>query len=126
MQPLVFSIRPVHVASFRSGVKRFEYRLRLPSVQSGDLALIYETAPVSAVVATVRVGIVYDGDPADVWGATCSLGGITRAEFYSYIGDRTRAVAIEMEPTWLDAPVRLPVGMVAPQSWARWKGTWPA
>lgn len=38
---------------------------------------------------------------------------------------RTRAVAIEMDPRWLSQPIPLPSGMVAPQSWARWRGDWP-
>jgi predicted transcriptional regulator len=125
MSPFVFSIRPPYVSMFRDGTKQFEYRRRRPKVEPGDMVLIYETAPVSRIVATALVGIVYDGDLDEVWGATCSVGGIDRATFYDYFGERDRAVAIEMEPTWLDDPVPLAAGMTAPQSWVRWRGAWP-
>jgi predicted transcriptional regulator len=125
MSPFVFSIRPPYVDMFRDGTKQFEYRRRRPNVSAGDMALIYETAPVSAIVATARVGIVYEGKPFVVWNVTQPCGGIDRATFDKYFGERDRAVAIELEPTWLDEPVPLPAGMAAPQSWARYKGTWP-
>jgi predicted transcriptional regulator len=124
-QPLVFSIRPVYLALFFDGRKRFEFRTRRPSVESGDVVLLYETAPTSAIVATAVVGIVYDGTPARVWDLAGSSGGITKAEFDRYFADRCRAVAVEIELTRLTSTVPLPVGMVAPQSWARWRGEWP-
>jgi predicted transcriptional regulator len=116
MSPLVLSIRPVYVDMFRDGSKRFEYRRRRPAVESGDTVLIYETAPVSRIVATALIGAVYDGLPSAVWNATCHSGGVDRAAFDRYFDACSRAVAIEMEPTWLDEPVALPAGMVATET----------
>jgi len=125
VHPLVFSIRPVYLAMFFDGRKRFEFRTRRPSVASGDVVLLYETAPTSAIVATAVVGVVYDGTPARVWELAGSVGGITKAQFDLYFGDRVRAVAVELELTRLTSSVPLPTGMVAPQSWSRWRGEWP-
>jgi predicted transcriptional regulator len=123
--PLVFSVRPVYLAMFFDGRKRFEFRTRRPSVESGDVVLLYETAPTSAIVATAVVGIVYDGAPARVWELAGSRGGITKAEFDRYFANRDRAVAVELEVARLTSTVPLPSSMAAPQSWARWKGEWP-
>ena len=124
-QPLVFSIRPVYLAMFFDGRKRFEFRTRRPSVAPGDVVLLYETAPTSAIVATAVVGTVHDGDPASVWEIAGERGGITKAEFDIYFANRGRAVAVELEVARLTSSVPLPAGMVAPQSWARWRGEWP-
>ncbi len=123
--PLVFSIRPVYVEMFFDGRKLFEFRTRRPAVKSGDVALLYETAPTSAIVATAVVGLVHDGAPARVWELAGSCGGITKAEFDRYFANRDRAVAVELDVTRLATTVSLPAGMVAPQSWARWRGEWP-
>jgi predicted transcriptional regulator len=125
MKPFVFSIRPRFMAMFFDGRKLFEYRTRLPAVESGDTVLLYETAPTSKIVASAVVGIVYDGEPGRVWARTGFSGGIGRAEFDEYFAGRERAVAIELDVTRLPEPLALPLNMVAPQSWARWKGEWP-
>jgi predicted transcriptional regulator len=124
-KPLVFSIRPVYLAMFFDGRKLFEFRTRRPSVVPGDIVLLYETAPTSAIVATAVVGTVHDDAPARVWNLAGSLGGITRVEFDRYFANRDRAVAVELAVTRLGSSVPLPDGMAAPQSWARWRGEWP-
>ena len=123
-RPMVFSIRPAYVAMFRAGTKHCELRTRLPSVTPGDTSLIYETAPMSMVVAEATIGTIVDDTPAAVWDQVERACGITRAEFDRYFAGRTRAVAIWMALRWLEHPVPLPSGMAAPQSWARWKGEW--
>lgn len=124
-QPLVFSIRPVYLVMFFDGRKRFEFRTRRPSVEPGDVVLLYETSPTSAIVATAVVGTVHDGTPARVWELAGERGGITRTEFDRYFANRDRAVAVELDVARMKLSVPLPIGMVAPQSWARWKGEWP-
>jgi len=129
-RPFVFSIRPRFLAMFRSGSKVYEFRRRRPSVRAGERHLVYETSPTSAIVAWASIGEVLDNEPDKVWELAGPRGGITRREFDEYFsnpsgGLRERAVAIEMKMTWMDKPIALPASMVAPQSWARWRGPWP-
>ena len=77
------------------------------------------------MAATAVVGTVHVGSPERVWERTGSRGGITKAEFDRYFVGRELAVAVELDVTKLAAPIKLPPGMVAPQSWARWRGEWP-
>ena len=132
VKPFVFSIRPCFLDMFRAGTKRrsmksgahVEFRTRRPSVKTSERHLIYETAPVSKVVAIATIGEIIVGTPDEVWALTTG-DGILRKDFDEYFDGRTRAVAIEMAMDWLDTPVALPDGMAPPQSWSRWKGAWP-
>ena len=116
---------------FRSGSKVYEFRRRRPSIKAGERHLVYETSPTSAIVAWASIGKVLDDDPDKIWDLAGPQGGISRGEFEEYFSDpgvdglRDRAVAIEMRMTWTEKPIELPASMVAPQSWARWRGPWP-
>lgn len=128
MSPLVFAIRTQFVRRLLGEAlpeKGVEYRTRRPNVAAGEIVLIYETAPTSAIVATAVVGEIYDGSVESIWEQTSAVGGISHAEYMRYFEGRTRAVAIRLTTTRLPEPARLPAGMAPPQSWARWKGEWP-
>ena len=149
-KPLVFSIRREYVEMFRRGVdpgqegvvgrhlpvypavdrrhdrrKRFELRKLRPKVKTGERVLIYETAPTQMIVAVAVVGVIYDATPAAIWDVAGAEVGIERWEFDRYFKNRDRAVAIELEPTWLAVPRPLWPTMTPPQSWSRWQGPWP-
>jgi predicted transcriptional regulator len=123
LPPFVFSIRPEHVANILAGTKRFEYRTRRPTLASGDEFFIYESRGRGGIVAKVRVTEVVDGCPCFVWNATQHASGVDAALFFDYFNGRTQAVAIGVEVVErYEAPLSLPMGMVAPQAWARLKG----
>ena len=123
--PFVFSIRPEYVARIFDGSKRYEYRTRRPSMRPGDLFLIYETAPVSMIVAEAWIHQVICEDPRNVWDHTAHAAGIDRAAFDAYFLGRDYACALDISKTrWLPDPAPLPSGMAPPQSWARYKGSW--
>lgn len=119
-QPFVFSIRPQYVERILDGRKRWEYRRRRPRVTTGDLILIYETAPASAIVASARVGDVLDGHMLDVWAETHADGWVEAQDYAAYFEGASRAIAIELTRlSVFTQSLPLPPGMVAPQSWAR-------
>ncbi len=141
-KPLVFALRREYVEAFRRGEKRLEFRTRPPKVEAGELVLIYETAPQRAdgwapssqmIVAVAKVGEVHVGTPDEIWDLAGAKGGIERWRFDRYFSKledgkmvpRARAVAIELEPTWLTCPRPLWPSMSPPQSWSRWQGPWP-
>jgi predicted transcriptional regulator len=124
-KPLVFAIRPEFVDAFASGAKLFEFRTRRPSVDMGDTVLIYETAPMSKIVATATVRNLFGGTPEQIWMATEGGRGIERDEFNRYFDGRSHAYAIRLDAKFLDVPLALPSCMKPPQSWTRWRGPWP-
>src|SRR5690606_17375317 len=103
--------------AFAAGSKRYELRTRRPAVSAGDLVLIYETAPTSAIVAEAIVGDIRDSLPSMIWHELGPVLGVTREQFGDYYRDRERAIAIELRLSWLGRPVKLPTGMAPPQSW---------
>lgn len=124
--PLVFAIRPRYVVGILARFKRFEYRTRKPTLAAGDSILIYETAPVSMVVAAVIVDGVISAPPAELWEQTGDRGGIPREDFDRYFAKREVGHAIELgEVKRFAKPLPLPEGQAVPQSWARWRGPWP-
>jgi predicted transcriptional regulator len=119
-QPFVFSIRPQYVERILDGHKRWEYRRRRPRVEHGDLILIYETAPMSKIVASARVGAVRCGHMLEIWAETDRDGCVSPEEYAAYFDGVSQAVAIELTHVQVFAdPLPLPGGMVAPQSWSR-------
>jgi predicted transcriptional regulator len=60
-QIILLSIRPAFAALAFSQRKLFEYRRARVGVRSGDLVLLYETAPVGLITGQFRVGGVRYG-----------------------------------------------------------------
>lgn len=124
--PLVFAIRPRYVAMILARIKRVEYRTRKPALAPGEQFLIYETAPMSKVVAVVTSAGVVSAHPDDLWEQTSDRGGIEREAFDSYFAACGFGHAIELgDVLRLTDPLPLPPGQAVPQAWARWRGPWP-
>lgn len=125
--PMVFSIRAEYVREILAGRKRWEFRTRKPSIGDGEFALIYESRGCGRVVASFRRGRAISGSPKAVWDSATRSGGghgISWGAYGSYFIGRERAHAVELlDVKPLD--MLLPLGMRAPQAWARWKGEWP-
>lgn len=126
--PMVFSIRAVYARRILDGSKRWEFRTRMPRVDMGDLALIYESRGRGRIVGAFTVGSLIH--PMSIVSTVRQRPpglpgghGISVADYAAYFDGRP-AVAIGVEdPIPLDWP--LPDGMAPPQSWARYEGEWP-
>lgn len=118
---ILLSIHPEYVAKIKDGLKRFEFRKRIPckSIANGYVA-IYCTSPVCKVVGCFNVGRVLVGSPNEIWAQTSSYAGVSKSEFDRYFLGRTTAFALSIEQTrWLRTPMplcRLRKPDVAPQS----------
>src|SRR5438105_780743 len=62
-QYLFLPIRPRWALAILEGSKRWELRTRRPSVDSGDVVVLYATSPLRAVVGSFMVGEIISGDP---------------------------------------------------------------
>ena len=129
-KPFVFALKPEYAKAIINGSKGWEVRTRMPSVEIGDLALIYESRGRGRIVGSFRVtDVIHPMRPVDLWDLIETLGGrhgVAREDFNLYFQGRSKAIALGVgSPVKLDPPLPLPPGMAAPQSWARLRiGEW--
>lgn len=102
----LLSIRPRYADAIMSGHKRVEFR-KQPFARPVEHVVIYATAPVRRIVGTFRVAECDLAEPAELWRRYGDVGGIERADFERYYGQRSSGVAIAIEgsPTPLDLPL---------------------
>lgn len=121
---IVISIHPIHLTKILKREKVFEYR-RVVAKSDIDSILIYETAPVSKVVALAHVKEVISLPLAELWEGTKSGGGVDEAFFYSYFSGKEIGHAYRIDEIMpLEKPLSLSeVGLAsAPQSYAYYRG----
>ena len=72
---VLLSIRPEFVEKILSGEKKYEYRKAIWTKDSNDInsVLIYETSPVSKVVASFRIGKIIADSPENIWSKTAGI-----------------------------------------------------
>ena len=121
---IVISIHPIHLSKILKREKIFEYR-RLAAKSDIDSILIYETAPVSKVVALAHVKEVLSLPLAELWESTKNGGGIDEDFFYSYFHGKEIGYAYQIDYVMpLEKPLSLSqIGLeAAPQSYAYYRG----
>lgn len=91
---VLISIQPAFAALLFSRRKRFEYRRARVRVQTGDVVLLYETAPVRLITGGFQVGIVRYGH-ADL--AAGEVDPLVRSLVADYLSNVTLATAIEAQ-----------------------------
>lgn len=123
MSAVLISIRPKYVRSIMGGEKKFELRRRFPmKLTGGPTLLIYESAPVSAVVAHARISTIIERAPSTIWRTHRDVLGISKSEFDTYFLGVARGFAIELEAvTELESKIplrelRFRFNLTAPQS----------
>jgi len=95
MCTVLMSINKEYVDKILDGTKKYEYR-RIRCKRDVSEILIYCTAPVSKVVARVKVKQVLSESPQELWEKTKDYSGVDY-EFYSeYFADKNMAYAYEL------------------------------
>lgn len=123
--PAVLSVRPPFAAMLLDGRKTVELRRRGGLDLAGRLAVVYETAPVSAAVGRVRFGCAFQALPARVWEDLRARGGrlvgMSRAEYDAWCEGLLRVTALDVLAAERLPAVPLPAlreaGFRAPRSW---------
>lgn len=92
---VLISIRPVFVQRIFDGSKKVELRRVKPKIQSGDVVVIYATAPVKAVVGWFEVSDIVSESPPLLWSLVSDKAGVTFDEFSRYYEGAGRAIGIE-------------------------------
>jgi predicted transcriptional regulator len=96
-------IDPEWAVAILRGRKKWEIRRRKPSLDVGDLVVLYATAPLRAVVGTFIAGEIVSGQPAEVWRLIRGETPGPRRDFLEYFADASIVHAIRVR-----APQRVP------------------
>ena len=105
---LLLSIRPQYAEKIFSGEKTVELRRTKPSVEAGDLVLVYTSSPCCALTGAFVVASVVTGTPEVIWRKCGSKARIERNAFNAYYEGAKSAFAIAIERAWtFDRPVTL-------------------
>ena len=101
----LLSIHPRFSEAILSGLKRYEYRRRVP-LRHITHVVIYETSPTSMVVGEARVTGILSGPKEHVWRATKEAGFLSHEEFSRYFSSTENASAIALcEAIRYDQPI---------------------
>jgi predicted transcriptional regulator len=95
-QYLFLPIHPQWAVAILTGSKKWELRRRRPSITSGDVVVLYATAPLQAVVGSFLVGEVLSGSPRALWESVRAGSGSTRSSYFEIFADAPVAHAIEV------------------------------
>jgi predicted transcriptional regulator len=66
-QYLLLPIDPKWALAILEGSKKWELRTKRPSVDTGDIVVLYATTPLRAIVGSFRVGDIVSDDPETIW-----------------------------------------------------------
>lgn len=98
---IMLAIKPEYVEKIFDGLKRYEYRKRIPNHPISQI-VIYETSPVSKVVGKVDVGEIINNTPDNLYDETKRWAGISKEEYDKYFGvsDELRDEYFRGNPCW--------------------------
>ncbi len=120
---LVLSIHPRFAFAILAGTKTIELRRRFSMANGTDcMALIYATAPISAIVGSVLITKVQRSKLGNLWRTTKAAAGVTKSEFDSYFSGLEEGFGLHLSrPMPISTPVALnelvdEFGFSAPQS----------
>jgi predicted transcriptional regulator len=85
-QYLFLPIHPQWAIAILNGTKKWEIRTKRPSIEAGDVVVLYATSPLRAVVGSFVAGEVVSGTPRAVWNAVHEDIGSTRATYLERFG----------------------------------------
>lgn len=120
---ILVSIRPTFVERILSGEKTVELRRRFPENAAGELALIYSSSPVSAVVGYARIKQVRKLSIRQIWKEHGADACISKKDFEAYFEGVDFGFAILLQSVkalkvhWNAAELRKSFGIVPPQSY---------
>lgn len=131
MKIVVMSIQPRYSRRIFEGEKRFELRRTPVKVSTGDVVVVYESAPRKAIVGAFVVGDVHRGGVSCLWRDLGTEFGVTDEEYRAYFDGAEKAHAIEVSKVVEVDPVPLEKlrkrfdGFRPPQSYMFWKDALP-
>jgi hypothetical protein len=84
---LLLPIHPEHAIAILEGAKKWEFRTRRPSIDTGDVIVMYATSPLKAIVGSFIAGRIISDTPRTVWKAVHGQTASTRMSYFEMFGD---------------------------------------
>ena len=104
---VLLSLKPHYFERIREGSKTVELRRRFPTVPPGTVAILYVSAPVSAIMALVVVRKTLEATPSKLWAMIGNKAAVSREEFDRYFSGANNANGIILERFSLVEPISL-------------------
>jgi predicted transcriptional regulator len=122
---LVMSIKPRYADRIFAGEKTVELRRTRPRVESGDVVLVYASAPTKALVGAFAIGGVISEEVSCLWNRYSSMLGVSHKEYREYFAGTGMAHGLLVAEYVSFVPVPLSVlrrrvGFRPPQSYMFW------
>lgn len=96
MKKILLSIKPCFVEKILAGIKRVEYRKRIPRDPQVNQVLIYSSSPVKKIVAEFVLDEFIVDTPDGLWERTYETGGVSKDFFMKYFKDKSVAYAYQI------------------------------
>ena len=94
---ILISIKPEFVEKILSGEKTIELRKSKPDAATGDLIILYSTAPVKAIVGFCVIDNIIVGKPGVFWDKHHADCGIDKMRFFEYYENYNKVIGIKLK-----------------------------
>lgn len=98
---ILMSIKPVYAELIKSGQKTIELRRIAPKVKTGDILVIYESAPVKRVTAFCEIEAMVVTEPSKLWEEAKNTAGLSHDSFVKYFDGKQQAIGIKLGKVFL-------------------------
>ena len=96
-QHILISLEERYAEGILKGQKQVEFRRRPMSVTCGTVVWMYAKKPRGAIVGYVRVKNLYELAPSTLWKRFSTVSGLTKQEFFEYLGGVDTGFALGLE-----------------------------
>jgi predicted transcriptional regulator len=96
-QYLFLPIHPRWAIAILEGTKKWELRTKRPSIDAGDVVVLYATSPLRAVVGSFIADEIVSGTPQVVWKSVGGEIASTRASYFEAFGNMAVLHAIPVK-----------------------------
>jgi predicted transcriptional regulator/ribosomal protein S18 acetylase RimI-like enzyme len=94
---ILFSLKPQFADLVINGKKQVEFRRRFSSTMQGSLAYFYVSSPVKRIMFSSILSKVHHCDVNYLWKQFCSIGGVSKKDYFSYFTGTNNGYAIELD-----------------------------
>ena len=117
---ILLSIKPKYANLIFDGIKKFEFRKKIPKNRSIKSVVVYASAPISKVIGEFEIDEFITKDLETLWQETHQFSGISKEFFMEYFKNQKEGNAIKIKSfTRYKDPINLMEGFntVPPQSY---------
>ena len=91
---VLMAIKPQYAYYIKEGTKTIELRKIAPKVNSGDMLIIYESAPISKITAYGKIEHIFAMSPHELWKLVTGKVKIDEDTYYDYFTHKKKAYGI--------------------------------